>query len=402
MVNQTITQLPTPPSTTDVVNFNDRADNFLAAMPTFVTQTNTVIEQINSTETNINSKESSATSAASTATIQAGIATTKASEANASATAAYNAQLAAEAVFDSFDDKYLGAKATAPTVDNDGNTLVTGALYFRTTAPKGIYVYDAELSAWSIFSYIPTSHGTLSGRSDADSHPMSAITGLVEALADKLSKTLDASIDGIKTFLKSPKIRSSDSTHFVTLSYSGTSDKTVDFNSIVPDATNLVKGIDYKSLLAEYAVTGSAVTSVDITGIDINTHKSYRIEIEIIANGGGNIYLFANGDTTIANYYSQLIGGNNNAFVSGRNNEPRIANVNTGDYQKITLELSLIGGKFLFNAIGNYSDDSGIQSLISVGSKIATISNLTQITISSSSPRSIGVGTKIHIYRGDV
>ena len=182
MVNQTITQLPTPPSTTDVVNFNDRADNFLAAIPTFVTQTNTVIGQINSTETNINSKESSATSAASTATTQAGIATTKASEASASATAAYNAQLAAEAVFDNFDDKYLGAKATAPTVDNDGNPLVTGALFFKTTSPKGIYVYDAELAIWSSPTYVPTSHGSLSGRSDADSHPISAITGLSTAL----------------------------------------------------------------------------------------------------------------------------------------------------------------------------------------------------------------------------
>ncbi len=189
MVNQTITQLPTPPSTTDVVNFNDRADNFLAAIPTFVTQTNTVIGQINSTATTINSKESSATSAASTATTQAGIATTKASEASASAKAAYNAQLAAEAVFDNFDDKYLGAKATAPTVDNDGNPLVTGALFFKTTSPKGIYVYDAELSAWSIFSYVPTSHGTLSGRSDADSHPMSAITGLDGLLSQKANKS---------------------------------------------------------------------------------------------------------------------------------------------------------------------------------------------------------------------
>lgn len=66
-INQTITQLPTPPSTTDVVNFNDRADNFLAAIPTFVTQANTVIEQINSTETNINSKEASATNSANSA-----------------------------------------------------------------------------------------------------------------------------------------------------------------------------------------------------------------------------------------------------------------------------------------------------------------------------------------------
>lgn len=129
-------------------------------------------------------KANEASASATSASNSANTATTKANEASSSATAAYNAQLAAEAVFDNFDDKYLGAKATAPTVDNDGNPLVTGALFFKTTAPKGIYVYDAELSAWSIFSYIPTSHGTLSGRSDADSHPMSSITGLNAALGN--------------------------------------------------------------------------------------------------------------------------------------------------------------------------------------------------------------------------
>lgn len=35
--------------------------------------------------------------------------------------------------YDQFDDRYLGAKATAPLVDNDGNALVYGALYFDTT-----------------------------------------------------------------------------------------------------------------------------------------------------------------------------------------------------------------------------------------------------------------------------
>jgi len=36
-------------------------------------------------------------------------------------------------IYDQFDDKYLGPKATAPTVDNDGNALAYGALYFDTT-----------------------------------------------------------------------------------------------------------------------------------------------------------------------------------------------------------------------------------------------------------------------------
>lgn len=41
---------------------------------------------------------------------------------------------ACAAIYDTFDDRYLGAKASAPTVDNDGNALLTGALYFNTTS----------------------------------------------------------------------------------------------------------------------------------------------------------------------------------------------------------------------------------------------------------------------------
>ena len=40
---------------------------------------------------------------------------------------------AAVAALDSFDDRYLGAKSSAPTVDNDGDALITGALYFNST-----------------------------------------------------------------------------------------------------------------------------------------------------------------------------------------------------------------------------------------------------------------------------
>jgi hypothetical protein len=52
---------------------------------------------------------------------------------------------AAEAAYDSFDDRYLGAKATPPTLDNDGDALITGALYFDSTANL-MKVYDG--SSW--------------------------------------------------------------------------------------------------------------------------------------------------------------------------------------------------------------------------------------------------------------
>ena len=54
--------------------------------------------------------------------------------------AKYWAEQAAASV-DSFDDTYLGSKSSDPTLDNDGNALATGAIYFSTTANK-LRVYD--------------------------------------------------------------------------------------------------------------------------------------------------------------------------------------------------------------------------------------------------------------------
>lgn len=46
--------------------------------------------------------------------------------------ASVSASLAAS-LYDQFDDRFLGAKASDPSVDNDGNPLQVGALYFNTT-----------------------------------------------------------------------------------------------------------------------------------------------------------------------------------------------------------------------------------------------------------------------------
>ena len=58
--------------------------------------------------------------------------------------AKYWAEQAAAAV-DGFDDTYLGAKSSAPTVDNDGDALNAGDLYYNTT-DNNMKVYNG--SAW--------------------------------------------------------------------------------------------------------------------------------------------------------------------------------------------------------------------------------------------------------------
>lgn len=60
-------------------------------------------------------------------------ASTSATAAAASASAAAADAAAVAASYDNFDDRYLGEKATDPTVDNDGDALTSGALYFNTT-----------------------------------------------------------------------------------------------------------------------------------------------------------------------------------------------------------------------------------------------------------------------------
>jgi hypothetical protein len=59
--------------------------------------------------------------------------------------AAESAQAGAEAALDAFTDTYLGAFATDPTLDNDGNALTVGDLYFNTTS-NVLKVYNG--SAW--------------------------------------------------------------------------------------------------------------------------------------------------------------------------------------------------------------------------------------------------------------
>ena len=92
---------------------------------------------------------STATTQASTATTQASTATTQASAASVSAAAALVSENNAAASYDSFDDRYLGAKAADPTLDNDGNALLTGALYFNTVTNL-MKVYSG--SAWAALS----------------------------------------------------------------------------------------------------------------------------------------------------------------------------------------------------------------------------------------------------------
>jgi hypothetical protein len=72
---------------------------------------------------------------------------TSATNAGISAAAAAASVVTAEGYLDAFDDLYLGSKGAEPTLDNDGNALADGALYYLTTT-NVMHVYDLGTTSW--------------------------------------------------------------------------------------------------------------------------------------------------------------------------------------------------------------------------------------------------------------
>ena len=99
-----------------------------------------------------------ASSIATNATAAANSATAAAASEAAAQTAqaaAETAKNAAEVALDTFDDRFLGAKSSDPSVDNDGNALVDGSLYFD-TQNNVMKVYDLGNTIWRQLSLTGT------------------------------------------------------------------------------------------------------------------------------------------------------------------------------------------------------------------------------------------------------
>jgi len=160
-------------------------------------------------QNNASASAQTATTKASEASTSAATATTKASQAATSATAseaskvtsvnsastattkaseASTSAASAAASYDLFDDRMLGAKSSAPTVDNDGGTLVQGTLYFDTSS-QTMKVYGS--SGWvpagssvngtsARFKFVATNNQTTFSGSDANSQTLGYDAGFLD------------------------------------------------------------------------------------------------------------------------------------------------------------------------------------------------------------------------------
>ena len=235
----------------------------------------------------------SATAAATSETNagnSATLASTKATQADASKTAAQTAQAAAESALDSFDDRYLGAKANNPTLDNDGNALLDGALYFNTTS-NIMRVYDLGNTTWldlNITGTNLTNVNTVAG----------AITN-VNNVGGSIANvnTVASNISNVNTV-------ATDIAKVVTVAN--------DLNETVSEIETAAA--DLQETTSEIDTVANAITNVDNVGnniANVNTVAGISTEVSAVANNQANVNAVGGAITNVNN-----VGGS-------------IANVNT-------------------------------------------------------------------------
>ena len=160
----TISPLPTPPSRQDPANFTSRADQFLAALPTFATEANNLAAEVNTKATEA---ANSATDAANSATAAANSATQAANSASAAATSAASAINSPGTSATSTTSLSVSIGSKSLTVQT-GKAFVVGqpVMIARTSAPSTTWMhgkitsYNSSTGALVVNAELATGSGT--------------------------------------------------------------------------------------------------------------------------------------------------------------------------------------------------------------------------------------------------
>lgn len=155
------------------------------------------------------------------------------------------------------------------------------------------------------------------------------------------------------------------------------------------------------TLVGTATVTGSAATTLTLSGLDLSTDKCYEIVFAFknATGSSSNVSLFYNGDTTATNYNRQTMQINSTALSGARANDGFAFTMAasapaTGD-MKILADFDGRPRAFIRNSLGAASSIQ-IHDVRHVRDNTA---NVTSITLSASVANSMAVGSYFKVFK---
>lgn len=153
--------------------------------------------------------------------------------------------------------------------------------------------------------------------------------------------------------------------------------------------------------VATATVTGSAATSLSVSGLDLaaDGHYIMLLNVKNATGSSMSVSMFLNADTTATNYYTQFFGASGSGASAARNNNAVIFSVAANERASVKIDASrdLDGYPRVIAYVNRYIS-SALELTINATIRNNT-ANVTSLAFTSSVANSLAVGTYVQIYK---